>query len=150
MTKDSGERQGDLTADREREIVDAVFRLVLAAIFTLPLVGNMVAHALGYEFFLLADSKIQFFWGSIVQFGAGLPFYVGTYKSLRAGGANSDVLVALGTSAAYGYSVYNTFCNPREVRVYFETSAVLLTLAVLGKLVRVIARGHAAETDRRG
>lgn len=156
MTKKNGEQPVDLAADREREVVNTVFRLALAVIFTLPLLGNRVAHALGYEVFLLADAKIQFFWGSVVQVGAGWPFYVGAYKSLRAGGVNSDVLVALGTGAAYGYSVYGAFFGSRGAsglgHVYFEVSAAVITLAFLGKLVAVMNKvgGNASsETDHR-
>lgn len=142
------DRDEDLErARREKEIAREMMRLVLSALFTLPLLGNMVAELLGWRIFFLADPKIQFIWGSLVQFWAGWPFYVGAYKNLRSGGANMDVLVALGTSAAYLYSVYNTFFNPHAthggmMNVYYEASAVLITLIILGRLLETVAKGR--------
>ncbi|MCI4139692.1 heavy metal translocating P-type ATPase, partial [Bacillus vallismortis] len=72
-----------------------------------------------------------------VQFIIGKQFYVGAYKALRNGSANMDVLVAMGTSAAYFYSLYQAIVTAGTHHVphlYFETSAVLITLILLGKL----------------
>jgi len=125
---------------RERETAEAVSRLVLSGLFTLPLVGNVIAHLLGFEFFLLADPKLQFFWGSVVQFGAGWRLYVGAFRNLRQGRAGTDLLVVVGTSAAYGYSVYATFFTGGAAHVYFAASAVLLTVANLMTLLAAIAK----------
>ncbi len=140
--------------EREKEIARESTRLALSALFTLPLLANMVAEMLGWRIFFLADAKIQFVWGSLVQFGAGWPFYVGAFKNVRSGGANMDVLVALGTTAAYLYSVYNTFFNPHAMhggmlKVYYEASAVLITLIILGKLLEAIAKGRTSEAIRK-
>ena len=88
----------------------------------------------------------QFALATPVQFVIGWQFYVGAYKNLRNGGANMDVLVALGTSAAYFYSVYEgikTAGNPNyEPHLYFETSAVLITLILFGKYLETRAKSQ--------
>jgi len=75
-----------------------------------------------------------------VQFWIGRRFYVGGYKALRGGGANMDVLVALGTSMAYGLSAMVTLAGLRHQHVYFEASAVIITLVLLGKLLEARAK----------
>src|SRR5699024_12866909 len=88
----------------------------------------------------------QFALATPVQFIIGWQFYVGTYKNLRNGGANMDVLVALGTSAAYFYSLYEalkTIGNPGYMpHWYFETSAVLITLMLFGKYLETRAKSQ--------
>ena len=84
-----------------------------------------------------------------VQFIVGWPFYVGAYKALRNKSANMDVLVALGTSAAFFYSLYESIQSAirgtHEAALYYETSAVLITLIVLGKLMEARAKGRSSE-----
>jgi len=81
-----------------------------------------------------------------VQFYAGFPFYKGAYHNLKTGGANMDVLVALGTSAAYFYSLYNMFHNGY---LYFETSSILITLVLLGKYLESKATKKAADAIKK-
>src|SRR5260370_22394809 len=92
--------------------------------------------------------------GTPVQFYTGWDYYVGAYKSLRGGSANMDVLVALGSSVAYLYSVLVTvglfgsesgMSMSRGNHVYFETGAVIITLIVLGKLLEARAKGQTTE-----
>ncbi len=84
-----------------------------------------------------------------VQFAIGRQFYTGAYKALRNGSANMDVLVALGTSAAYFYSLYLTVqslnAHGHQVELYYETSSVLITLILLGKLFEALAKGRSSE-----
>jgi len=75
-----------------------------------------------------------------VQFWIGRRFYVGGYKALRGGGANMDVLVALGTSTAYGLSAFVTLLGLHHQHVYFEASAVIITLVLMGKLLEARAK----------
>ncbi|WP_436663753.1 copper-translocating P-type ATPase [Alicyclobacillus acidoterrestris] len=81
-----------------------------------------------------------------IQFIAGWTFYVGAYKALRAGTANMDVLVALGTSTAYFYSVWMILQGGEET--YFETSAIIITLVLLGKLLEAKAKTKTMDTIR--
>ena len=78
--------------------------LVLSGLLTLPLVGQMVGGWLGYGYSL--DAWLQFALATPVQFYFGWRFYISGYKALRALSSNMDQLVALGTTAAYGYSAY--------------------------------------------
>ncbi|KAB2864065.1 MAG: cadmium-translocating P-type ATPase, partial [Exiguobacterium chiriqhucha] len=87
----------------------------------------------------------QFALATPVQFWIGAQFYKGAYKSLKSGAANMDVLVATGTSAAYFYSVFEMLAHPMHPSLYFETSAVLITLVLLGKWLE--ARAKEKTTD---
>ena len=88
----------------------------------------------------------QFVLAAPVQFWLGARFYVGAWKALRAGAGNMDLLVALGTSAAFGLSLYELL-RPAAATMpalYFEASAVVITLVLLGKWLeaREIGRAH--------
>ncbi|CAK7335520.1 unnamed protein product [Dovyalis caffra] len=84
-----------------------------------------------------------------VQFVVGRRFYTGSYKALRRGSANMDVLIALGTNAAYFYSVYSVLraaSSPDfEGTDFFETSSMLISIIVLGKYLEVMAKGQTSE-----
>lgn len=84
-----------------------------------------------------------------VQFIIGKRFYVGAYKALRRGSANMDVLIALGTNAAYFYSVYTIVRSATSVHFmgtdFFETSAMLISFIILGKYLEVMAKGKTSE-----
>lgn len=113
-----------------------VFSLVLS----IPIMLTMGMHgepAVGWMNLILA---------SIVQFTAGLTFYRGSWYALKSGGANMDVLVALGTSAAYFYSLFAFFGGfGGHGEVFFETSAMLIAFIRLGKYLEARARGKAGE-----
>ena len=84
-----------------------------------------------------------------VQFYVGWDYYVGGYKSLRAGSANMDVLVAMGSSAAYFYSLAVLLFPGLGGHVYFETSAMIITLIKLGKLLEARAKGRTSEAIKK-
>lgn len=114
-----------------------LYRFFIAALLSLPLLLSMVSHIPNSPVHLtfLMNPWLQFALATPVQFIIGAPFYVGAYKSLRSGSANMDVLVALGTSAAYFYSVAEMLIHPVMPNLYFETSAILITLVLLGKVL---------------
>lgn len=125
-------------------------KLIISTILTLPLLLTMVVHLFGMHLpDLLMNPLFQFVLASIVQFGIGGQFYVGAYKSLRSGAANMDVLVSLGTSAAYLYSVYETVRWLTGVEtspnLYYETSAVLITLILFGKYLETKAKSNTTQ-----
>ena len=101
-----------------------------AALLTLPLLAQMVGMFAGSHAWMV-PYRWQWLLATPVQFVAGWRFYSGACKALRGGGANMDVLVALGTSVAYGYSVWVTLAGGGHV--YFEASATVITLVLLGK-----------------
>ncbi|WP_214851708.1 heavy metal translocating P-type ATPase [Exiguobacterium sp. s193] len=114
-----------------------LYRFFVAALLSLPLLLSMVSHIPNSPVHLtfLMNPWLQFALATPVQFIIGAPFYIGAYKSLRSGSANMDVLVALGTSAAYFYSVAEMLIHPAMPNLYFETSAILITLVLLGKVL---------------
>lgn len=84
-----------------------------------------------------------------VQFYVGAQYYVGAYKALRNGSANMDVLIAMGSSAAYFYSLPVLLGWVNDHHVYFETAAVIITLIVLGKFLEARAKGQASDAIKR-
>lgn len=104
--------------------------LLLGATLTLPLLAPMVLElTLGGMWML--DPWIQLALALPVQFGLGLPFYLGAWRAIRGFSGNMDLLVAMGTSAAFGLSLYMMAINPHHL--YFESAAVIIVLVRLGK-----------------
>jgi Cu+-exporting ATPase len=144
-------------AAREAEIRHQQKRFIVGAIFTTPLLILSMSRDLG----LLGDwshaNWVNWFFFALatpVQFYVGKDYYVGAYKSLRNGSANMDVLVALGSSAAYFYSVAVLIAltlgsTALGAHVYFETSAAIITLIVLGKLLEARAKGRTSEAIKK-
>lgn len=133
---------------RQKEVRRQQAMLVLSAILTFPLLWAMVGHFTFTSWIwspeIFMNPWFQFALATPVQFIIGARFYVGAYKALRNGSANMDVLVALGTSAAYFYSLYVTIWDASSA-LYYETSAVLITLILLGKLFEALAKGRSSE-----
>ncbi|WP_257345737.1 heavy metal translocating P-type ATPase [Pseudalkalibacillus decolorationis] len=142
---------------REKEIKKQQVKFIASAILSLPLLWAMVSHFEFTSFIWLPEVFMnpwfQLALATPVQFIIGGQFYVGAYKALRNKSANMDVLVALGTSAAYFYSLYLTIQSlgghGHMVELYFETSAVLITLILLGKLFEVKAKGRSSEAIKK-
>ncbi|HSQ03192.1 MAG TPA: heavy metal translocating P-type ATPase [Burkholderiales bacterium] len=113
-------------------------RFAFAALFTLPFLAQMIWMAGGHMEPLL-PVWLQFALALPVQFWAGWRFYVGAYHALRGGGANMDVLIALGTSMAFFYSAAVVLLQ-LPLHLYFEASASIITLVLLGKLLEARAK----------
>lgn len=105
----------------------AFWRVALAAALSIPLVLPMLLHPLGNDFSLPA--WLQLALAATVQFWLGARFYSGAWKAVRAGAANMDVLVAIGTTAAFALSL----ARLREHHLYFESAAVIITFVLFGK-----------------
>ncbi|MBM3340502.1 MAG: copper-translocating P-type ATPase [Betaproteobacteria bacterium] len=116
-------------------------RFVIAAMLTAPFVAQMAAMLVGKHDWL--PPWLQFVLATPVQFWIGKRFYVGAWHALRGGGANMDVLIALGTSMAYLFSVVVLFGGLQQ-HLYFEASAMVITLVLLGKLLEMRARAKAS------
>ena len=117
-------------------------RFWISAVLTLPLVAQMVTMFggdLGHHQDLL-PRWLQLLLATPVQFWVGWRFYDGGWKALRGGGANMDVLVALGTTMAYVFSLVVTLFGFAHLHVYFEASAAVITLVLLGKLLEARAK----------
>ncbi|GIK40571.1 MAG: copper-translocating P-type ATPase [Chloroflexota bacterium] len=132
---------------REREIQDQTRKLWIGVIFTLPLFLFSMARDFGLVGHWAHESWVNYLlWllATPVQFYTGWDYYVGGYKALRNKSANMDVLVALGSSVAYFYSIFIT-TGLLGGHVYFETSAAIITLIKVGKLLEVRAKGKTSE-----
>ncbi len=115
----------------------------ISSVLTLPLVLQMGAMFSGHDMDML-PRWLQWLLATPVQFWIGRRFYIGGWHALRGGGANMDVLVALGTSMAYFFSAVVT-AFALDQHVYFEASAAIITLVLLGKLMEARAKGKTSE-----
>lgn len=134
---------------RENEISYQNRRLIISSVLSTPLLLVMIFDWLGID---LPISMKLMHWGSFilatpVQFYAGFQFYKGAYKALKNGSANMDVLVALGTSSAYFYSI--VLLTQNSMYSYFEVAAVLITLVILGKTLEARAKGSTSEAIKK-
>jgi P-type Cu+ transporter len=148
---ETGEKDAEQQA-REAEIRDQTIKFLVGAAFALPLFLLSMSRDFGligawshapwvnWLFFALATP---------VQFYTGWDYYVGGYKSLRNRSANMDVLVAMGSSVAYLYSVGVILFPAAGDHVYFETSAVIITLIKLGKMLEARTKGKTGGAIRK-
>jgi Cu+-exporting ATPase len=139
---------------KEKEIDRQYGKFIFSAILTLPLLWTMVTHfemtAFLYMPGMFMNPWVQLALATPVQFIVGAQFYKGAYQALKNKSANMDVLVALGTSAAYFYSIYLGWewmaaGGQGMPELYFEAAAVIITLIVLGKLFEVRAKGRTSQ-----
>ncbi len=137
---------------RQFEINQQKKFLIVGLIFTIPLFLISMSNDLGFFPMTIAHAPwmtwLMLVLATPVQFYVGRQYYVGAYKSLRNGSANMDVLVALGSSAAYLYSLPVTF-GLISGHVYFETAAVIITLIKLGKFLEARAKGKTSEAIKK-
>ncbi len=153
----SDENEKEAVDYRQKEIEKQQGKFIFSAILSLPLLWAMAGHFSFTSFLWVPEAFmnpwVQMALSTPVQFFIGKQFYVGAYKALKNNSANMDVLVVLGTSAAYFYSVYLAFQtignNAHSVGLYFETSAVLITLIILGKLFEAKAKGRSSEAIKK-
>ncbi len=128
---DNADRQTEAdardAAKRRTETIHLALAIALSAPLLLPMFGVPVSP------------WIQFALATPVQFWLGARFYIAGWKAVRAGAGNMDLLVALGTSAAYFFSIWLMF-QPHVHHLYFEASAVVITLVLLGKWLEARAR----------
>ncbi|OYV80082.1 MAG: copper-translocating P-type ATPase [Ferrovum sp. 34-44-207] len=121
--------------------------VALAVLLSIPLVLPMGARLFGAE--LAFPPWLQWLLATPVQFWLGGRFYVAGWKAVRAGAANMDVLVALGTSAAYGLSVYLWLtAGGHTPHLYFDAAAIVINLILLGKWLEARAKRQTADAIR--
>ena len=141
---DAGTRERE-KLEKQRVYDQEIRRFWIAVALTLPLVGQMafMFGEGGHENEL--PRWLQLLLATPVQFWIGWRFYDGGVKALRGGGANMDVLVALGTSMAWGFSAVVTVFCLHDQHVYFEAGAAVITLVLLGKLLEARAKARTSE-----
>jgi Cu+-exporting ATPase len=135
--------------EREKEIRTLRNLFIASAVLSLPLVMAMIANVLNIEAEVLHNPWLQLALATPVQFIVGYRFYKGAYHALKGGGANMDVLIAMGTTAAYFYSIYNAFIAGDVMNLYFEAAAVIITLILLGKYLEAVAKGRTSEAIKK-
>jgi Cu+-exporting ATPase len=135
----------DVEPSRKRDL--AALKVAGAVVFSAPLVVPMVTQWFGGHVMLPVWLSLAL--ASVVQFAFGLRFYKSAYKAVLAKAGNMDLLVALGTSAAYGLSVYEVIAHPGDMgHLYFEASAVVITLVLFGKWLEAKAKRQTTEAIR--
>lgn len=143
--------KAEIYSDQVRDVPrverDALY-VAIAALLSLPLVIPMLLAVLGVHWQL--SGWMQWLLATPVQFGLGARFYRGGWKALLARSGNMDLLVVLGTSAAYGLSVYTLLAHGdiHAQHYYFEASAVVITLVLLGKWLETRAKRQTADAIR--
>ncbi|HSJ52272.1 MAG TPA: heavy metal translocating P-type ATPase [Anaerolineae bacterium] len=139
-------------AAREAEIRDQTRKFWIGVALSLPLFLVSMARDLGFLGMWAHQGWVNWLFLALatpVQFYVGWDYYVGGFKSLRAGSANMDVLVAMGSSAAYFYSLAVLLFPGMGGHVYFETSALIITLIKLGKVLEARAKGRTSEAIKK-
>ncbi len=150
--EDSADGADAETIARKAEIKNQIRKFIVGIIFTLPLfilsmsrdfnlLGSWTHSVWMNWLFLLLATPVQFY--------TGLDYYINGWKSIRNGSANMDVLVAMGSSVAYFYSLSLMFYPVLGNHVYFETSAVIITLIKLGKILEARTKGRTGSAIRK-
>ncbi|MBD8015384.1 heavy metal translocating P-type ATPase [Planococcus wigleyi] len=150
-------QESDEATDHKQQEIKKKTRLFwISAALSFPLLWTMFSHfsftSWMYVPDILMNPLVQWALATPVQFWIGASFYKGAYFALKNKSANMDVLVALGTSAAYFYSVYLVLANwnmGHNMGLYFETSAVLITLIILGKVFEARAKGRSSDAIKK-
>lgn len=122
--------------------------LFLSALLTFPLMASMIAMMLGNHGALVQffhQPMVQLILAFPVQFYVGARFYQGAYHALKTKAPNMDVLVALGTTAAFLLSIYNGFFSSTTNDLYFESSSMIITLILLGKYLEHTAKSKTGD-----
>lgn len=136
--------------ERKQESRRQLYLFIFAAVMNVPIMLAMYAVHFGGpvpQHITYQSKLLQFFLATPVQAIAGYQFYKGAYLSLKNGSANMDVLVALGTTAAYLYSVATTFFIPGDV--YYDAATMILALIILGKMLEAFAKGRTSEAIKK-
>ncbi|MCQ4293974.1 heavy metal translocating P-type ATPase [Pseudomonas stutzeri] len=134
--------------DAERRLQRERWAVIAGLLLAAPLVLPMFAELFGGHWML--PPWIQFLLATPVQFILGARFYVAGWKAVRAGSGNMDLLVAIGTSAGYGLSLYQWWATPagQMPHLYFEASAVVIALVLLGKYLESRAKRQTSAAIR--
>jgi Cu+-exporting ATPase len=146
-------QRGRPRAEPQASILPSWWPVAAAAVLSLPLVLPMFGQLFGANAAhgMMLPGWIQLLLATPVQFWLGARFYRAGWKALRAGAGNMDLLVAIGTSAAYGLSVVQLFAiraGDRVPHLYFESSAVVITLVLLGKWLEGRAKHQTVQAIR--
>ena len=135
-------RQHEIDQQRRLLLIGLVFTIPL---FSLAMVRDLLMPSWGEDVWV---NWLMFLLATPVQFYVGWQYYVGAFTALRNRSANMDVLIAMGSSVAYVFSIFVTL-GSLPGHVYFETSAVIITLIKLGKYLEARAKGRTSEAIKK-
>ncbi len=133
----------DVFKARKKEFKRSVITLLFAFVFAIPFFVMMGGMMLGYHFDFMHNGTLQLVFATPIQFVAGWRFYKGAFNSLKNKSPSMDLLVALGTTASFVYSVYMVIIGGNTF--YFESSAMIITLVLLGKTLELRAKAKTSE-----
>ncbi len=154
----TAEKEAEVNLEKEKEKQVEIkkklkINLIISIILSFPLLVAMITAMLGIKIEFLHNPYLQLILATPIQFVIGFKFYKGAYYALKSKSANMDVLIVLGTTAAYMYSVYNVFFQTVQVGLmkdlYFEASTIIITLILLGKYFEEIAKGKTTEAIKK-
>ncbi len=148
------------TSFQQRHLADLRRRLVVAAVLSVPILGGLAKMTVApFLPDLLTEPWLQLALATPIQFYAGWPFYRGAWKVLRHRATDMNTLIAIGTSAAYGYSLAAILApdffraagqaTDGQIPLYFDTAAVIVTLILLGRFLEARARSHTSDAIRK-
>ncbi len=143
------EAEDEAAVERKREMRNLGILFIISAALSLPLLAGMLLMLLKIEFSLFDNPYFQLALATPVQFVIGFRFYKNSWHNLKSLSPGMDVLVALGTSAAYFFSVYNAFLGGNPGQLYFEAGAIIITLVLLGKYLESVAKGKTSEAIKK-
>ncbi|CAA0088857.1 Copper-exporting P-type ATPase [Zhongshania aliphaticivorans] len=146
--KTSNNQSAAGASDNSQILSRQTYLLIASTLLSAPLLFGMILSAFGID--IMPPPWLQFLLATPVQFYIGARFYRSAWLALKARAGNMDLLVSIGTSASYGLSVYNLVTqlllghNAEMVHYYFETSALVITLVLLGKWLEERAKHQTA------
>jgi Cu+-exporting ATPase len=132
--------------EKKKEMKNLKISLLISVLLSAPLVLAMVFMIINIDIEILHNRYFQLILATPVQFFIGFRFYRNAFKALKSKSTNMDVLIVLGTSSAYFFSIYNAFISSdSKHELYFEASSVIITLILLGRYFEAIAKGRTTE-----
>ncbi len=148
------------TTFQQRHLADTRRRLIVATILTIPILGGLAAMTVApFLPTVLMNPWLQLALATPVQFYAGWPFYRGAWKVLRHGATDMNTLIAVGTSAAYFYSLAAILfpgffqaagvATEGQLPLYFDTASAIITLILLGRFLEARARSHTSDAIKK-
>jgi Cu+-exporting ATPase len=134
---------------REKELRKMGMLFISSAVLSFPLFLAMILMFFKIDAGILHNPYLQLGLATPVQFIIGFRFYRNSYHNIKSLSPGMDVLVAMGTSAAYFFSIYNAFFGGNKENLYFEASAIIITLILLGKYLETRAKGKTSEAIKK-
>jgi Cu+-exporting ATPase len=132
--------------EKKKELQDLKIKVIISSILSVLVFGGSFPEWFTFVPSILANSFVLLVLSTPVQFWAGKGFYQATWSGLRNRTASMDTLIAIGTSAAYGYSLISVFFGGH---MYFDTAAVIITLILLGRYLEAKAKAHTSDAIKK-